>query len=153
MSTPTRPWWQPALAAAVWLSAWLAMLLLDGRFDLANLALLLVMASALASVWLPLAVALASGLVGVLAFNWTFVPPRGSFQVDGHQHLLMLAAMLGVNALVAAMVAGQRHQAQRAMHHLREAEQLRTLGEALRDAPEPLAHAAGLRDTLGALSG
>ena len=142
-----------ALATAVWALAWAAMLLLDGRVDLANLALLLVLASALASVWLPLSAAVAGSALGVLAFNWTFVPPRGSLRVDLNQHLLLLAAMLGVNALVATLVAGHRHQARRALQHLREAEQLRSLGEALRDTPEPLAHAAGLRDTLAELSG
>ena len=148
-----RPRWQPLLAAAAWVLAWLALLLLDGHVDLANLALLLVMASALASVWLPVSAAVAAGVASVLAFNWTFVPPRNSFAVDLHQHALLLLAMLVVNALVAGLVAGQRHQAQRARQHLREAEQLRSLGEALRDTPEPLAHAAGLRDTMSELTG
>ena len=40
-------------AALVWAAGWAAMLMLDGRVDLANLAMLLVLSSALASLWLP----------------------------------------------------------------------------------------------------
>ena len=41
----------PALLA--WATAWAAMAWLDGRLELANLAMLLVLASALSALWLP----------------------------------------------------------------------------------------------------
>ena len=56
MSTPEQPrttssapgGWPAALA---WLVAWAAMFALDGRIDLGNQALLLVLASAVAALW------------------------------------------------------------------------------------------------------
>ena len=46
---------QPAYwpAALVWLLAWLAMALLDEHVDISNQALILVLAAALAALWLP----------------------------------------------------------------------------------------------------
>ena len=46
----SAPWWP---GAATWVAAWAALLALDGTVDLSNLALLLVLASALATLWLP----------------------------------------------------------------------------------------------------
>jgi two-component system sensor histidine kinase KdpD len=144
---------RPALALAVWAAAGAAMGALDGRVDLANLAMLLVLASALASLWLPVPAALAATALAVLAFNWRFVPPRGSLQVAGPQHLLLLAGMLGVSWIVAGLMALQRHRAEEAQRHRHRAEQLRSLGDALRNAEAPLAHAAQLQAALGELAG
>lgn len=140
-----------AAAAAVWALAWTLMLALDGRLDLSNLAMLLVLASALASLWLPVPLALAGSTLAVLAFNWSFVPPRGSFAVEGNHHLLLLGSMLGVSAIVTALIGLQRRRAADALWHRRRAEQLRDWGDALRDAKEPLAHAAALQSALTAL--
>ena len=150
-STPPQGARRWAWAALTWGLGWAAMLALDGQIDLANLAMLLVLASALASLWLPVPAALASSALAVSAFNWTFVPPRGSFAVDLHQHAVLLGAMLVLAWIIAALVAVQRMQAERARQALRQAEQLRTFGDALRDAAEPLAHASVLADALGAL--
>ncbi len=144
---------RPALALATWAAAWAAMLALDRHVDLANLAMLLVLASALASLWLPVPAALAATAVAVLAFNWRFVPPRGSLLVEGPQHLLLLGGMLGVSWMVAGLMALQRHRAEEAQRHRQRAEQLRRLGDALRDAEAPLAHAAQLQAALSELAG
>ena len=98
------PW--PGLL--VWLLGWLAMLALDGRIDLANLALILVLASALAALWLRPVVSMLVCAAAVMAFNFAFVPPRGSFTVDLHQHALLLATMLAVSWIVALLMARQR---------------------------------------------
>ena len=92
-------------AVVVWAAGWAAMLLLDGRVDLANLAMVLVLSSALASLWLPAWLSALAGAAAVMAFNWTFVPPRGAFTVDLHQHALLLGAMLIVNGIIAALMA------------------------------------------------
>ena len=140
-------------ALLVWAAAAAAMAVLDGRLDLANLAMLLVLASSLASLWLPGALSAAIGVLAVLAFNWCFVPPRHAFSVDVRQHALLLAAMVAVTTIVSALMAGLRSKARRAQVHDRRAEQLRQWGETLRDAADPLAHAAALRDALAALAG
>ena len=148
-----HPLRRPALALAIWAAAWAAMLALDGHVDLANLAMLLVLASALASLWLPVPAALAATAAAVLGFNWRFVPPRGTLMVEGPQHLLLLGGMLGVSWIVGGLTALQRHRAEDAQRHRQRAEQLRQLGDALRDAEAPLAHAAQLQAALSELAG
>jgi two-component system, OmpR family, sensor histidine kinase KdpD len=140
-------------ALAVWGLAWAAMLALDGIVDLANLAMLLVLASAVATLWLPAGLSMVVSTVSVLAFNWLFVPPRGTFAVDLWQHALLLAAMLVVSWIVAALMVRQRLLAANANRHAQQADQLRRLGEALRDTDEPLAQAGVLRDALAELIG
>src|SRR5688572_4028974 len=102
-----------ALGAVVWAAAWLCMVWLDGHVDLANLAMVLVLASASATLWLPVAVSLVASTVAVLAFNWIFVPPRGTLTVDLRQDALLLTAMLVVSWIVAAIMALQRATAER----------------------------------------
>jgi len=146
--------WRDAWPAVpTWCAGALALAALDGRVDLANLAMLLVLASALASLWLPAWAGAASGALAVLAFNWFLVPPRGTFAVDLRQHALLLVAMLVVNAIVATLMGNLRRQARSARRHAQRAEQLRAWGETLRDAEDPLAHAGSLQQLLSAASG
>jgi len=147
-----RPSWQDlALAAAVWGLAWALMLGLDARLGLVNLALLPVLAAALASIWLPAWASMLASLLAVLAFNWAFVPPRGSFAVDVPQHGLLLLSMLALNWITAVLMARLAWQAAQAQLHARRAEQLRAFSEALRDSPEPLAQAPLLHEALAGL--
>src|SRR5437763_3204282 len=99
-------------ALSVWVAAWAGMLWLDGRVDLANLAMVLVLASALATLWLPITLSLALTALSVLAFNWLFVPPRHTFSVDLRVDALLLGAMLAVSWIVAGVVARQRELAE-----------------------------------------
>lgn len=142
--------WPGVLA---WALAWLGLWLLDGRVDLANQALLLILGSAVAALWLPpLASALAIA-IGVLAFNFSFVPPRGTLAVDLHQHGLLLLAMLSVSGIVSALVARLRRLAEAAGQHARRADEQRRLGELLRATDDPASGADELRRMLGALTG
>jgi two-component system sensor histidine kinase KdpD len=136
----------------VWTVAWAAMLALDARLDLANLALVLVLAAAVAGLWWPPVASALACAVAVLAFNWTFVPPRGTFSVDLHQHLWLLGAMLAVAWIVAALVARQRALALAEQRAAAQARQLRQMGDALRDTDDPLSRALDLQAALAALS-
>jgi two-component system, OmpR family, sensor histidine kinase KdpD len=147
----TLPSYWPAVLS--WAAGWAGMALLDGRVDLANLAMLLVLSSAVASLWLPVAASLVSNIVAVTAFNWTFVPPRGTFSVDLRQHALLLGAMLVVNSIIAALMATQRRQSHLAKRHAMRAEQLRTWGDTLRDSIDPLAQVGALHAALTEISG
>lgn len=145
-----RPHW-PALL--VWFLAWCLMLVLDPYFDLANLSMILILAASVASLWLsPLGSMLASA-IAILSFNWIFVPPRGTFSVDLRQHTMLLATALVVSWIVALLMALQRTYASRAELHAKQAEQLRLLGETLRDAEDPLQQSPMLRDLLAAIIG
>lgn len=149
---PSSRWtWLPGLA--VWALGWAAMAALDGRLDLANLAMLLVLAAACAALWWPAWLAMAAAALSVAAFNWRFVPPRGSFTVDLRQHALLLAAMLAVSWIVALLMARQRRLTEHHRALAAQTEQLRALGDALRDTQQPIAAAARLREALGALVG
>jgi two-component system sensor histidine kinase KdpD len=142
-----------ASAAAVWVLAWVAMVMLDGKVALSGLAMLMVLASALATLWLPIVASLIVTAASVVAFNWSFVPPRHALTVDLRQDALLLAGMLAVSWVVAAVVARQRQLADRARWHALQAEQLRHLGDALRDADDPAEQAGLLREALTQLLG
>jgi two-component system sensor histidine kinase KdpD len=81
------------LAVVVWAAGWVAMVLLDGQLDLANLALVFVLTSVLAALWLPASLSVSATIVSALAFNWVFVPPRGTFSIGLHQHAILLLSM------------------------------------------------------------
>ncbi len=148
---PRRVAWLPALLA--WGLGGAAMAALDGHVGLAHQALLLVLASALASLWLPVWASLAANAAAVLAFNWALVPPRYSLRVDSPQDALLLAELLAAGAIVCALVAGQRRLALQARLHAGRERRLRAWGDALRDASDPAAHASALQQALQEATG
>jgi two-component system sensor histidine kinase KdpD len=145
-----RSAWMGLLA---WVIGGSALFALDGRLDLANLAMLYVLTSAVASLWLPPVPALAIGVLGVAAFNWSFVPPRHTFAVELEQHALLLAALLVVNGIVSALMLAQRRAAERAGQAAGREAALRAWGDLLRDAPEPTAHFGALQAALTQATG
>lgn len=120
-------------AVVVWGGAWLLMQSLDRALDLANLALILVFASALSAMWLGALESVLVCALAVMAFNWQFVPPRGTFSVDLRQHVLLLLVMLGVGSMVAWLTARQRALAQQAQQMAMQARLLHGFGEQLRE--------------------
>jgi two-component system sensor histidine kinase KdpD len=149
-STTNRPWW---LATAVWTTSWALMLGLDGRIDLANMALILVLSAAVAAIWSTPWASLAASATAILAFNFVFVPPRGTFSVDLRQHALLLVTMLTVSWIVTLLVARLRWHAAQATAHARRSDQLRLLGESLRAADKPSDQASALQRALSELGG
>ena len=136
------------LALLAWGIAWAAMAWLYPQLDLANLAMLLILASALTSLWVPGWVSMVTSAVAVLAFNWFFVPPRFTFTVDLHQNALLLIALLLVNWIIGGLVIRQRQLADAARTVANREARLRQWGDTLRDASDPAAHAAALRTAL-----
>jgi two-component system sensor histidine kinase KdpD len=139
-------------ALLVWTLAWIAMLGLDQQFDLSNLSMVLILAACVASLWLSPAISMFISALAIVAFNWTFVPPRGTFSVDLRQHAMLLATALSVSWVVALLMALQRAHALKAERHALQAEQLRALSEALRDADEPADCTELLQSMLAALT-
>jgi two-component system sensor histidine kinase KdpD len=139
--------------ALVWALAALAMGVLYPVLDLANLAMLLVLASALAALWLTPAMCLAACALAVLVFNFAFVPPRFTFSVDLHQHALLLTTMLSVSWIVALLMARQRRLAEAERLLAQRARQLQDFGATLRDSDDPRSRAPDLQAALGALVG
>lgn len=123
-----------AAAGAGWAVAGVAAWQLHGQVDLGSQALPVVLASAWSGLWLrPWATASAC-VVAMLAFNWFFVPPEGSLQVDLRPHLMLLATMLAVSLGVALLVSRQRAATERAALHARRVRDLMDLGDRLRAA-------------------
>ena len=146
--TPSR--WPGAL---VWTLAGLAMGVLYPVLDLANLAMLLVLASALAALWLTPAMCLAACALAVLVFNFAFVPPRFTFSVALHQHALLLSTMLSVSWIVALLMARQRRLAEAERLLAQRARQLQDFGATLRDSDDPRLRAPDLQAALASLMG
>jgi two-component system sensor histidine kinase KdpD len=126
---------------------------LDGRLDVANLALILVLAAAVAALWWPPLASTAANAAAVLAFNVAFVPPRGVLDVELREHALLLATMLAVSTIVALLVARQRRLAATERELAARAGRLHAFGDALRDAEDPAACASRLRAMLAAACG
>lgn len=136
------------VGGGMWLAGWLAMFLLDRHLDLGNLAMLLVLTSALAAMCLPLRFSLLSGSASILAFDWFFIPPRGTFAIDIYQHALMLFVMLTVNIIIVSLMAVQRAQAERMARHLHEADMLRAWSDTLHQSLTPHVHIEELQQLL-----
>jgi two-component system, OmpR family, sensor histidine kinase KdpD len=126
----THQW--PGLA--VWLVGWLGMLVLDGQLALSSLAMLLVLSAAVAALWLRLALSLTTGLIAVLAFNWLFVPPRGTFAINLQQDSTLLLVMFAVSMLVAALMSSLREHALNVQQQALALNSLRQWSDTLRDA-------------------
>ena len=137
----------------IWGIAWSAMTMLEHKLDLANLAMVLVLASALSSLWLASWASMLVSAGAVLAFNWFFVPPKFTFTVDIYQNALLLLALLVVNWIIAGLVIRQRHLTQAARTLADQEARLRQWGDTLRDASDPAAHAAALRIALQKATG
>ncbi|WP_408596794.1 ATP-binding protein [Limnohabitans sp.] len=117
----------------IWLTAWVLLWLCDGVLNLGNLALLLVLASAMAGTWLSATASVVLSALSVLGFNWWFVPPRFTFHVHLHQDLLLLVTMLGVSVMVSYLMARLRSAAEQESQHAQAAQQLRALSEQFRE--------------------
>jgi AraC-like DNA-binding protein len=64
-----------AFALLAWVAAWTAMFALEQKLDLANLAILMVLASALSAMWLPGWASVIMSAAAVMAFNWLVLFP------------------------------------------------------------------------------
>lgn len=140
-------------ATVIWLCAWALLWRLDGVLNLGNLALLLVLASAMAGVWLSALVSVGCSALSVLMFNWFFVEPRMSFSVHLHQDMLLLVTMMAVSSVVSYLMARLRLAAALESQHARASEQLRVLGETLRETRELKAQGVLLQSVLVENSG
>ncbi|MBW8779165.1 MAG: DUF4118 domain-containing protein [Burkholderiales bacterium] len=152
--SPRRPArWPWAWACVVWAVAWVLMLGLDRHIGLAQAAITLVLASALAAIWLPLVSSLLTTTAAVLAFDWFIVPPKHSFSVELSEDVLLVIEILILSWVVTALLARGRVLAARARRSARHADQMRRLGDALRDAEDPLRRGEALREALVELTG
>ena len=131
-----------------WTGTWLLLWFCDGVLNLGNLALLLVLGSAMAGIWFSPAASLVACVCSVMMFNWLFVPPRFTFNVDLNQDLLLLVTMLGVSAMVSYSMSRLRLAAQLENEHAADSERMRQLSEQFRDSHHLRRQAELLQDGL-----
>jgi two-component system sensor histidine kinase KdpD len=149
---PQLPHARYAAGLAIWGAGWIALRWLDGVLDLAGLGMLLVLIAALASLWLPLLPTLLLGVLAVLAFNWMFVPPRGSFAINFEDDAVLLLVMAALNAIIAGLMSVLRSQARHAQRQARAADALRVWSERLNEVHDVQDCLPELRQALQALS-
>ncbi|MBK7357592.1 two-component system sensor histidine kinase KdpD [Propionivibrio sp.] len=105
------PWQSFAMSAVLCAMATVIAMPLHSVFDLANIAMLFLMAVVLAAVRYGLGPAVAAAFLNVAAFDFFFVPPRFSFAVSDVQYLMTFAVMLAVGLVTAKLTAGLKLQA------------------------------------------
>jgi two-component system sensor histidine kinase KdpD len=110
------PRWGYAWAAAASLLTALLAMPLSRYLDLANIVMLFLLATVLVAVRWGRGPSIAATLVGVIAFDFFFVPPRFSFAVSDLQYLVTFMIMLAVGLIIGHLTAGLRYQARVASH-------------------------------------
>lgn len=117
LTSPTAKSFAVLAPALVWLLAWGVMLAARHNMSLGNLALVLVLANAAASLWLrPLpSILISSVAVGV--FNWMFVPRRFTLTVDLSEDALLLLTTLAVSTVISYLMELKRQAADRVSAH------------------------------------
>jgi two-component system sensor histidine kinase KdpD len=124
------PWRSFAMSAAFCALATLIAMPLHSMFELANIAMLFLMAVVMAAVRYGLGPAVAAAFFNVAAFDFFFVSPRFSFAVSDAQYLMTFAVMLAVGLVTAKLTADLKFQARVAS---RREQRVRALYEMSRD--------------------
>ena len=141
-----------AWAAAAAVAATLVALGVDAYFHVVNVALVYLLAVVLVALRCRRGAVIAVSVLNVAAFNYFFVPPRGTFHVDDPQYLLTFAMMLGVGLIVSGLTERVRARARAQAELTIEAETERVrsalLASISHDLRTPLAVITGSASTL-----
>jgi two-component system sensor histidine kinase KdpD len=124
------PWQSYAISAVICGIATVIAHPLHSVFDLANIAMLFLLAVVLVSVRYGLGPSIMASFLNVAAFDFFYVPPRFSFAVSDVQYLMTFAVMLAVGLVTAKLTTGLKYQARVAS---RREQRVRALYEMSRD--------------------
>lgn len=81
-------------------------------FSPTNMAMIYLLAVVVAAIRLGRAPAVITAFLGVLAFDWFFVPPAFTFEVANSEYLLTFAALFTVGVVISTLVARGRERAE-----------------------------------------
>src|SRR5205814_4959543 len=147
-----RNWIGYAWAAGAAVACTLVGLAIHPRFDLANIAMVYLLAVVIVALKFSRGPAVVASVLSVGAFDYLFVPPRGTFTVDDVQYLLTFGIMLAVGLIISGLVRSVRAQAatQAALEIEAETERIRSalLASISHDLRTPLAVMAGASSSL-----
>src|SRR5688500_607990 len=101
-----------AWAAGATAAATLIALGLDAYFHVVNVVLVYLLAVVLIALRWRRGPVIAIAVLNVAAFNFFFIPPRGTFHVEDPQYLLTFVMMLGVGLIVSGLTERVRARAQ-----------------------------------------
>jgi two-component system sensor histidine kinase KdpD len=147
-----RTWTGYAWAAGVSAACTLAALAMHPRFDLVNLAMVYMLGVVYVALRHERGAAIATAVLCVAAFDYLFVPPRGTFTIDDVQYLLTFAIMVVVALVISRLVRDVREQsrAQAELAIEAESERIRSalLASISHDLRTPLAVIVGASSSL-----
>jgi two-component system sensor histidine kinase KdpD len=145
-------WVGYAWAAGATAACTLVGLAMYPRFDLVNVAMVYLLAVVVIALRFSRGPAITASVLCVAAFDFVFVPPRGTFTVDDVQYLLTFAIMLAVGLTISRLVESVRRRAaaQAALEVEAETERIRStlLASISHDLRTPLAVMAGASSSL-----
>lgn len=151
MSTHRR-WTGYAWAAAATAACTVAGLAMSPRFDPVNIAMVYLLAVVVIALRFTRGAAITTSVLCIVAFNFFFIPPQGSFHVEDAQYLLTFAIMLAVALIISRLTRSVREQAraQAALEVEAETERVRSalLASISHDVRTPLAVISGASSSL-----
>ena len=145
-------WRGYAWAAGASIAATLVALGLDAWLHVVNVALIYLLGVVLVALRWPRGAVIAVALLNVAAFNYFFVPSRGTFHVDDPQYLLTFGMMLAVGLIISRLTGTVRARAlaQADLAIQAETERIRSalLSSISHDLRTPLAVISGASSSL-----
>jgi two-component system sensor histidine kinase KdpD len=124
MFYPSDPRLRAVLAALAVVLATLALLPLRAHFNLATIALLLMIAVVSSSVWFGRTAALAAALLASVSLNFFFIPPYHTLSITHTENIIAFVAFLVMGVLAGHLSATAREEARRADQQRTHAEVL-----------------------------
>jgi len=129
--------WQPyAWSAALVAAATAAGYPIHWRVEPTNLVMMYLLVVVAAAVWLGRGPAMLASFLGVLAFDFCFVPPEYTLAVEHTQYLITFAALLLVGVVTSSLAARARDQAEAARRREAQTVELYELSRDLAAAGE-----------------
>ncbi|MCQ8895045.1 ATP-binding protein [Limnobacter humi] len=121
----------------VWGLGFAIMIAADGHLGFRDFTGILVAASCLASLRLTTPQTLVFNIVGLLAFNWLFVPPRYDLDIHHKQDVALLLMVFASGALISLLTSRLRELLQAERHVADETEDQLRLSEQLLEQHSP----------------
>jgi two-component system sensor histidine kinase KdpD len=137
-------WWGYLLGLGTVIGATLLGILVHTFFDPANLIMLYLLSVVISAIYFGLGPSILASVLGVLTFDFFFVPPSFTFAVADTQYIFTFIALLAVGIVVSYLTAQVRNQIETARRH--EAEMA-----TLYDLSKDIAATVNLETTINAI--